>query len=80
VRHVRGYSPYKLPTPLQSDQALANHLVNDQSIYLPTGLFPEFRGLIQRHYIATEHSIVCDNLEVPSLGDPYILGDVELFD
>jgi hypothetical protein len=30
-RQIHGYSPYKLPTPLQGDQSLANHLIKDHS-------------------------------------------------
>lgn len=81
MRRVHGLYPFKPPVAPLADPSLAGipPLV-DSPIFLPVGPFAEFHGLVQRRYIAMEHSAADDGPEYPPQPDTYALGDVELFD
>lgn len=80
MRHVHGVHPFKTAALPQADQPSLGLESDNAMIYLPMGPFSEFRGLIQRHYIATEHAMDGDDPQEPPPGDPYMLGDAEMFE
>lgn len=46
-----------------------------QPIYLPSGPFAEFHGLIHKHHLAMEHELAQDEPQVASPMDDYTLGE-----
>lgn len=48
-----------------------------QPIYLLSGPFAEFHGLIHKHHLAMEHELASDEPQVSYPVDDYTLGDVE---
>ncbi len=51
------------------------HPDTKQPIYLLTGPFAEFHGLIHRHHLALEHELAKDDPEALFPVDEYALGD-----
>lgn len=81
MRRIHGLYPFRPPVSPPSDPRLAGiPTAVDSPIYLPAGPFAEFHGLVQRHYIAMEHSASDDGPDRVAAPDAYALGDVELFD
>lgn len=81
MRHIHGVYPFKPSPAPQADPARPELASDDEPLlYLPMGPFSEFRGLVQRHYIATEHALAGDDAQDHAPADPYLLGDVELFE
>lgn len=48
-----------------------------QPIYLLTGPFAEFHGLIRKHHLAMEHELAKDDPQAAYPVDEYLLDDVE---
>lgn len=44
-----------------------------QPVYLPSGPFAEFHGLIHKHHLATERELAQDDAAEPKATDPYSL-------
>lgn len=48
-----------------------------QPIYLLTGPFAEFHGLIHKHHLAMEHELAKEDPQASYPVDEYMLGDIE---
>ena len=48
-----------------------------RKIYLPTGPFSEFRGLLHKHHLALEHELAKDDAQARPIENDYTLGDLD---
>jgi hypothetical protein len=81
MRHINDSYPYKPPAMfLQGLRVWDPRFASEPTVYIPMGPFVEFRGLVHRHYIATEQANSYEESPDNAPVAPYALGDVELFD